>query len=134
MLHGTEYHALDVRVEKVFDHVERITADNGRVLGYTVRHNVAYYSRRYRKWVGIEAGDRSDGATGAIDVNSFGWLVHDELCNDGKFEDGAPCTNWQASRVLCDIMKAEGYWFRARSWFWATWAFGGGKARKNGMW
>ena len=76
---------------------------------------------------------RSDGATGALDINSFSWLVHDKICYEGKFSDGSPCNNWQASQVLSDILKDEGKWFRSKTWFVATWLFGGGNARKNGM-
>ena len=103
------------------------------MLGYRVLQDIAYFSLRYGKWIGVEKGDRSDGATCAPDLDSFGWIFHDELCNDGIFEDGSKCNNWQASHVLTDIMAVEGRWFRARTWFWATWFGGGGKARDNGM-
>jgi hypothetical protein len=133
LINTIEYFPVDVLRESVHHYVDEIKADNGKTLGYRVRCNVAYYSARYGKWVGVEKGDRSDGATGAKDLNSFGWLFHDELCNDGTFEDGSMCTNWQASHVLTDIMQAEGFWFRTRSWFLGTWLFGGGAARANGM-
>tara|TARA_R110002050_G_scaffold124575_4_gene243781 strand:- start:876 stop:1217 length:342 start_codon:yes stop_codon:yes gene_type:complete len=93
-----------------------------------------YYSKRYKKYVTVPEGFISDGATGARDVDSKGWWVHDVLCVDGFFDDGSECTNWQASSILGDILKDEGYWFRGRSWFIATWFMGGGKARDNGMW
>lgn len=127
------YRVVDIENESVFDYVEKIKADNGETLGYRVLEDIAYFSLRYGKWIGVEKGDRSDGATGAKDLDSFGWIFHDELCNDGTFEDGTKCKNWQASHVLTDIMQVEGYWFRTRSWFWATWFAGGGKARANGM-
>jgi hypothetical protein len=117
----------------VFGYVDKIKADDGKVLGYRVKQNIAYYSLRYSKWIGVEKGDRSDGATSAKDINSFGWIFHDELCNDGTFEGGAKCSNWQASHVLTDIMRDEGRYVRQYTWFWATWFFGGGKARANGM-
>lgn len=91
------------------------------------------YSSRYGKEVFVPAGRRSDGATGAWDIISEAWWVHDELCNIGKFKDDSPCTNLQASTVLYDILRSEGYWFRARTWFTATLLFGGGKARDNGI-
>ena len=88
---------------------------------------------RYSKEVVVTAGSRSDGATGAWDITSRSWWVHDQLCNTGKFEDGTPCTNLQASTILSDILKSEGRWFRARTWFSMTLLFGGGKARDNGV-
>lgn len=132
---GVEKHftIVDVKRESVFDYVEKIKADDGTVLGYRVIKNIGYYSRRYGNWIVVEKGDRSDGATCAPDLDSFGWLFHDELCNDGIFEDHEKCNNLQASAVLSDIMAEEGRWFRRASWFCATWLFGGGKARKNGM-
>ncbi len=85
------------------------------------------------KSVTVPAGYPSDGATGARDIDSDGWWVHDKLCDTGKFDDGSACTNLQASMILYDILKSEGRWFRARSWLVTTWLFGGGKARDNGM-
>lgn len=133
ILNNITYEVVDVKNNSVWDYVEKIRADNGEVLGYRVLENIAYFSHRYQKWIGVEKGDRSDGATYAKDINSFGWIFHDELCNDGTFERGVKCNNWQASNVLTDIMKDEGYWFRAKTWFWSTWIGGGGKARENGM-
>ena len=133
LLNGVEYNVVDIKKESIWDYVDKIKADDGNVLGYRLAENIAYFSVRYGKWIGAEKGDRSDGATSAKDIDSFGWIFHDELCSGGAFEDGTECTNWQASHVLTDIMKDEGYWFRTRSWFVATWLFGGGKARKNGM-
>lgn len=91
------------------------------------------YDSRYGKQVHLQAGMRSDGATGAWDIISISWWVHDKLCNTGVFSDGTPCTNLQASTILSDILKSEGRWFRARSWFITTLFFGGGKARDNGI-
>ena len=124
---------IDVKRESVFDYVKKIKANDGKTLGYRVMRDVEYYSHRYKKHIKVSEGDRSDGATFAKDLNSFGWLIHDELCSKGVFKNGDKCSNLQASHVLTDIMKREGYWFRTRTWFWATWLFGGGKARKNGM-
>lgn len=101
---------------------------------YTRFTDLKYYSKRYDKYVSVPKGYQSDGATGAKDIDSNGWWVHDKLCGTGKFDDGTPCTNIQASLVLYDILKSEGRWFRARTWLAATWLFGGGKARDNGMW
>jgi len=94
---------------------------------------IVYTSCRYEKQVVVPKGYESDGATGAVDIYSRGWWVHDVLCETGKWGDGTPCNNWQASQVLQDILDKEGRWFRKHTWFWATWLFGGGKARENGM-
>lgn len=132
-LNGVNYRIIDPKKDKVWDFVTKIKADNGEVLGYTVNENIAYFSEKYQEWIGCEKGDRSDGATFAKDLNSFSWLFHDELCNDGTFEDGTPCNNWQASSVVYEILDIEGYWFRKRSWAVGTWIGGGGKARDNGL-
>ncbi len=124
---------VDFQRKSIFEYVATIRANDGKLLGYKVRENIGYFSERYNKWVIAEKGDRSDGATNAPDIDSFGWLFHDVLCSEGVFSDGSKCTNWQASSILSDILKAEGRWFRARSWFITTWLFGGGKARKNGL-
>lgn len=134
ILHGVEYIVVDIKNESVFDYVEEIKADSGAVLGYRVLENIAYFSLRYNKWVTVEAKDVSDGATSAPDIDSFCWVFHDELCEEGMFDDCTICSNWQASKVLSDILCAEDRWFRAFTWFWATWSVGGGKARENGLW
>ena len=101
--------------------------------GYRLQVTINYWNKKYRKSVVCLAGMYSDGATGAKDIRSEAWWVHDQLCNTGKFADGTKCTNLQASTVLYDILKSEGYWFRARTWFIATLALGGGRARRNGI-
>lgn len=116
----------------VFDLMD-ISSDGDGGFNYVMKVTISYHSKRYDKSVVARAGDVFDGATGAMDIDSRAWIFHDVLCRDGKFEDGTPCTNWQASAVLSDILKEEGRWFRRHTWHWATWLFGGGKARKNGM-
>lgn len=101
---------------------------------YYLDEQISYYSGRYGKWVVLPVGYSSDGATGALDIDSLSWWVHDFLCDYGTFSDGSLCTNWQASTILHDILLIESRWFRARSWWIATWLCGGGKARENGMW
>ena len=92
-----------------------------------------HYMTRYNREVFVPSGTRSDGATGAWDIISEAWWIHDELCKTGLFKGGYICTNLQASTVLSDVLKSEGRWFRARTWFIATLALGGGKARDNGI-
>lgn len=119
---------------------------NGDVLKlpWKLDTEIRWFSKRYRKWVVVPRGRRSDGATGAPDIKSIGWIVHDEICIDGHFADGTPCNNWQASRCITDILKEEAWAMnlgikralragRAYIWFWPTWAFGGGKCRDNGL-
>lgn len=101
--------------------------------GYRLNFHGRYFSKRYGKWVDLEEDFFSDGATGAMDIFSFGWWVHDKLCNTGKWEDGSRLTNWQVSRVLADILWNEKRQFRAIYWLFATFFGGGGEARKNGM-
>lgn len=132
--HGMYFRIIDVKNESVFDCVTPITATDGKILGYSVNENIAYCSNRYNKWITIKAGDKSDGATSAPDIDSFSWLVHDDLCNFGVFADGSKCSNLQASTILYDIQMDEGYWYRAWLWWTGTFIFGGGKARKNGLW
>jgi len=100
---------------------------------YLLISAIHYHSRRYNKNVLVEVGTRSDGATGAYDLNSKSWWIHDQLCDTGVFCDGTKCTNWQASMILSDVLNEENRWFRSKTWFIATFLFGGGKARKNGM-
>lgn len=101
---------------------------------YYLVDSFSYFSVRYVKSVYLPAGYKSDGATGAVDISSIAWWVHDYLCDYGKFSDGSKCSNWQASSILHDILLSEGRWFRAHTWRWATFLFGGGEARKNGLW
>ena len=92
-----------------------------------------YYSKRFKRSIKIEDGMRADGATGAIDIVSLAWWIHDKMCNTGRWADGTKCTNWQASSVLSDILWSEGRWVRSIRWFFATFFLGGGEARKNGL-
>lgn len=82
----------------------------------------------------VPEGYISDGASGAIDIQSEGWKVHDWLKGNWlgigpnpygcKWDDGTECTNKQASYVLHDILKAEGRGIRAKYWFTATYLWG----------
>lgn len=131
--HDEQFREINVKTQSVFDFVDPIKATDGKVLGYVVKENLVYWSKRYKKRITIKKGDKSDGATSAPDIDSFCWLIHDDLCNFGVFEDDSKCKNWQASMILSDILREEGQWFRSFTWFTATWLFGGGKARDNGM-
>jgi hypothetical protein len=100
---------------------------------YLAMRHYRYFSKRYGKRVTVKFGDRSDGATGAFDIISCGWWVHDKLCEEGTWDDGTPITNWQCSRVLSDILWHEERYVKSVRWLFATFLLGGGKARKNGM-
>ena len=110
-----------------------IKEDLGDGMKYTLLENVLYYSKRYNNLVALNIGYRSDGATGALDIESLAWWIHDKLCVDGCWLDGTKITNWQCSTVLSDILKEEGRWARSRYWFLLTFALGGGECRKNGL-
>lgn len=127
---------------KVVSSIEFSILDNGK---YRLDKAISYYSARYQKHVTVPAGYISDGATGAMDIASRAWWVHDMLCQFGKWDCGTLLSNWQCSQVLQDIMVEESpqkgweryrpssrYW-QSKRWFWATWLLGGGEARKNGM-
>lgn len=100
---------------------------------YYNKHAFTYHSKRYKKDITVPKGEPSDGATCAPDIYSRAWWVHDVLCAYGKFDDGTRCTNWQASRILSDILWEEKQWLRAGPWGVFSFLFGGDKARKNGM-
>lgn len=68
----------------------------------------------------ITLKDYSDGASGAFDKPSLAWWIHDMLCKRGHWDCGTLLSNKEASRVLSDILKSEGRWFRARTWYIAT--------------
>ncbi len=101
--------------------------------GYEVTERYKYYSKRYNRYLTIPLGFYSDGATGAKDVDSNGWIIHDLICRYGVWDDGTKIDNWTASTVLADILWEDGFHFRALSWWFATYLFGGGAARDNGM-
>jgi len=92
-----------------------------------------YFSPRYGKTISVPVGYTSDGATGAMDIISASWWVHDRMCDGSGWDDGTQPTRWEASQVLHDILKAEGYWMRAEYWRLATYWFGGKKLRAEAV-
>lgn len=126
-----KYKIVDIVNESIFDYVDIKNkviktwfGNKTIVTGYVVKEDICYFSPRYNKWVRVGAKDWSDGATGAPDIDSFGWIFHDELKKDKVFADKTKCSNLKASFILSDILKVEGKWFRARSWFITTLAWG----------
>ncbi len=101
--------------------------------GYMTNHEYTYYSPRYNRSITVPVDFYSDGATGARDIDTDAWIVHDHICRYAVWDDGTPIDNWTASTVLGDILWVDGYKVRAVTWWWATYVFGGGAARKNGM-
>ena len=87
---------------------------------YVLDAPLVYYSPRYHKTVTCPAGMIADGATGAEDIVSLGWWVHDRVCKTFEWDDHTECPPWEGSTILHDILLAEGRWFRARSWWLAT--------------
>mgnify|MGYP003661571819 CR=1 FL=1 len=82
----TDYIRVNLQHESIFDYVQiNYKTKDGflgkrvKVSGYTVLEDIGYFSKRYDKWVVVEAGDKSDGATSALDIDSFGWIFHDDL-------------------------------------------------------
>ena len=85
---------------------------------------IVYFSHRYQKEKTVPEGYISDGATGATDIYSNAWWVHDILKEDELWDDGTRCSNTEASFVVYDILVREKRWVRARTWFIATLLWG----------
>jgi len=86
---------------------------------YILLEDYPYYSARYRNHVILEKRFVWDGATAAIDLEPEASGVHDWLCGNyrgrgpeppiGQWHDGTKLTNWQASVVYRDILRATGH-------------------------
>jgi hypothetical protein len=105
-----------------------------RNIKYKCPVTIVYHSKRYGKTVTVPEGYDSDGATGASDIYSDSWWVHDMIAARCTWDDGTPITNWQASKVLSDILASEGRWVRKHTWFWATFLFGCKHLKKKNGW
>ena len=106
--------------------------------GYEVLETYVYYSKRYNRTITVQKGFWCDGATGALDMDTDAWIIHDWICDskngsDGKWDDGTLIDNWTASTILGDVLWLDGYKVRAVIWWWATWLFGCKACRKNGL-
>ena len=91
--------------------------ENGK---YICDETFIYFSDRYYRSVTVRKGFKSDGATGAKDIKSNAWWVHDVVSRYNKFDDGFECTVLQSSFILHDILKSEGFYISAKTWFVAT--------------
>lgn len=96
---------------------------------YLLMRAIVYHSPRYRKTATVPAGFVFDGATGATDILTIAIPVHDWQTDSGLsgprnpgclWDDGSPCSRWHSSCVLGDILREDGYTFRAHTWKWAT--------------
>ena len=55
----------------IYKHLEVIKDGSRTVIGYRVIKDYDYFSKRYQKHVVARKGDIFDGATGAVDINSY---------------------------------------------------------------
>jgi len=101
--------------------------------GYECIKPCTYYSPRFNRSLTVPLGFFSDGATDAPDIDTDAWWFHDVACRYGVWDDGTKIDNFTASTVLGDILWQDKFWFRSVYWWWATYLFGGGAARENGM-
>ena len=106
---------------------------NPQLKKYIADETYRYFSTRYNEWVVIYAGYHSDGATGAYDIRSSAWFIHDKLCEEAKWHSGKPVTAWQAAAVLGDILRAEGRYMRGIYWPITTFLLGCKAPRQNGL-
>ena len=106
---------------------------NPRLDRYFADETFRYFSPRYKEWVVIYEGDDSDGATGAYDIHSSAWFIHDKLCEEASWHNGEPVTAWQAAVVLGDILWSEGRYLRAIYWPITTYLLGCKAPRQNGL-
>jgi hypothetical protein len=115
--------------------VQLVDPDKHDGMKYKFTQAQTMYSRRYRKFIFLPKGFGSDGATGAKDLHgSWSWPFHDVITNSGKFNDGTPCTAWQASMILRDILHAEGHFARKYIWKWATLLLGSWTNKRKSGW
>lgn len=105
--------------------------ENGKK--YTLYSRIVYTDPKTGKTLTLEPGYKSDGATGAMDIRSNAWWVHDLICDRGTWDDGTKIHNLEASNILRKILWSERRYLRSIFWFASTWLIGGGKARDNGM-
>ena len=99
---------------------------------YQLNKPLEYTSKRYKITITAQMG-KYDGATGAIDIPSRAWIIHDQICNRPIADDGKKISAWMAAKILSDILIEDGYWWRGLvRWKFSTFLFGCKKARDNG--
>ena len=91
---------------------------------YRLPYTIKYYSVKYAEHVTVPEGYESDGATGAMDIWTESFWVHDLLCERHTWDSGAHCTSKQAAEVLADILWREKRYLRSLVWYLAVRCFG----------
>lgn len=101
---------------------------------YVCTETYRWHSSRYGESITVYEGTVRDGASGAINIRSSSWWVHDEICarEPPQWDSGNPISAWQAAATLSDVLASEGRWARAIYWRWSTFMLGCKAARKNG--
>lgn len=94
-------------------------AINGE-LRYVSLEDYTYFSKRFNKSITITKEFISDGATGAKDINSMSWWIHDALSEWEHWDDGSFCSIYDSSLVIYDVLKSEDRYIRAPLWFIGT--------------
>ena len=117
----------------------KICPDGNDGMKFMLLRDQAYWSKRYKKFIKAAAGFKYNGADWVTDLEedgemSRGPLFHDVLIVKAVWEDGSPVSNWQASKVLKDILSAEGHRLRKRTWFVMTFLFGGSNLKRKNGW
>jgi hypothetical protein len=126
------------KLREMFDYI-KISPDGNSGMKFMLLRDQAYWSKRYKHFIKAGSGFKWNGADWVTDLEedekmSNGPLMHDILINNAVWEDGSPVSNWQASKVLKDILKAEGHGIRARTWFVFTFLLGGANLKKKNGW
>jgi hypothetical protein len=101
---------------------------------YIATEAFVYYSPRYDKTLTVEQGYPSNGANAVKDKCPTAFFAHDRGCERGKWDDGTPMCNRELSTMYADILWLNGFWIRAQIRWIGTFLFGGGQAKKNGLW
>jgi hypothetical protein len=123
------------KLREMYDYIN-ICPDGNDGMKFLLLRDQYYWSERYGKGIKAGSGFRWNGADWVCDLEdgdamSKGPLFHDVVCNNGCWEDGTPISNWKRSMILRDILSAEGRSVRKRTWFWATFLFGGKNVKKR---
>ncbi len=101
---------------------------------YVCLEDYTYYSPRYKKSLTVPEDYPSNGANVVKDKCPTAFFVHDLICDKGKWDDGTPMCNREASSVYADILKDSGFWWRSKVRWIGTYLGGGGEAKENGWW
>ncbi len=106
------------------------TIDREDQVWYILLEKLIWLDKATDKFITVPKYFISDGASGAIDIKSKGWWIHDWLCEENGYDDGTYCNNWNASRILSGILFSERRPFRSLYWRVSTFILGGKHLRK----